>query len=128
MYDATDKLGISSPTRSIDQQVLHQGNSMQMLTVPQTLTTSTKTRPLSNLHDIVSHQIPKIIISGEMEVEGEKKVEDRVEEANLMLERKVRHEADLSPQSSTNSNTSRTKGESKPSRVNPKRSGKATFK
>jgi len=45
-----------------------------------------------------------------MEVEGEKKVEDMVEEANLMLERKVHHEPDLSPQSSTNINTSRTKG------------------
>ncbi|KAH0710890.1 hypothetical protein KY284_012317 [Solanum tuberosum] len=85
MYDGTNKLGISYPTRSIDQQ------------------------------------IHETIISGDMEVEGEKKVEDMVEEANLMLERKVHHEPDLSPQSSTNINTLRTKGENKPTRVNPKR-------
>ncbi|KAH0776319.1 hypothetical protein KY290_007730 [Solanum tuberosum] len=132
LYDEMDgngNLGICSyPTRSIVQQVLQQGNNIQILTNLQTLIPCTKTRPISNLHDIVSHHLQETEINSDKKQESIKKVEDREEDANHGIEMKVHLEADLSPQSSTNNNKSRNKVENKPTKMNPKRSGKETFK
>lgn len=46
---------------------------MHILTNPQTLIPCTKTRPISNLHEIVSHQIQQTEISGDKEQESMKK-------------------------------------------------------
>lgn len=55
-------------------------------------------------------------------------MEDREEYKNQNIDIKVHQEAGLSPQSSTKSNWARNKVENKPTRVNPKRLGKTTFK
>ncbi|WMV08623.1 hypothetical protein MTR67_002008 [Solanum verrucosum] len=90
MYDEMDgneNLGISSyPSRSIAHHVLQQGDNMHTLTKPQTLIPCTKTRPISNLHELVSHQMQQTEISDDKEHESMKKVEDREEQANHGIE------------------------------------------